>query len=184
MPDEAQRERIFEQCVDAHSESLYRVAFRLTGNHDLANELTQESYLQAWANIGSLHELTKMRSWMFAILRNQYSKLIRKIARTRQLDDATADAIAGRETAPTHSATESTNPERLVRLAIEQLDENQKLPLLLVTMEGLSVEEAAEALDIPKGTVLSRLHRGRAKLKSILQRDIEFETTTTPPNQP
>lgn len=179
MPDEAQRERLFEQCVDAHAESLYRVAYRLTGNHDLANELTQESYLQAWAHIGTLKEITKLRSWMFAILRNQYSKLIRKIARTRQLDDSTANSIAAPQS---EYSGEEPDSVRSVRNAIEQLEENQKLPLLLVAMEGLSVEEAADALDIPKGTVLSRMHRGRKKLKSILKSELEIEELQSPPN--
>ena len=61
------------------------------------------------------------------------------------------------------------------RDAVGQLDEIHKLPLLLVAMEGLSVEEAAKILDLPRGTVLSRLHRGRAKLKLTLQR-LSLET--------
>ena len=167
MPDELQRQRLFEQCVNTHAESMYRVAFRLTGTHDLANELVQETYLNAWAKIGSLKSPEKMRSWMFAILRNQYTKLLRGNIRLKQLAPLAEEQLA----APSLHESEST-AER-VRTAIQQLDDEHKFPVLLVSMEGQSVDEAAEILGIPKGTVLSRLHRGRAKLKTLLSREIE-----------
>ena len=104
-----------------------------------------------------------MRGWLFAILRNQYSKLIRKEARSTQTTEH-LDAVAVFEK-PVDQTKE------VVQLAIEQLDESHKMPLLLVSMEGMSVEQAAETLGIPRGTVLSRLHRAREKLKQILIRD-------------
>ena len=104
-----------------------------------------------------------MRGWLFAILRNQYSKLIRKEARSAQTTEH-LDAVAVYEK-PVDQTTEA------VQLAIEELDKNHKLPLLLVSMEGMSVDQAAETLGIPRGTVLSRLHRAREKLKWILIRD-------------
>ena len=104
-----------------------------------------------------------MRGWLFAILRNQYSKLIRKEARSTPTTEH-LDSVAVYEK-PVDQA------KQVVQSAIEELDENHKLPLLLVSMEGMSVDQAAEALGIPRGTVLSRLHRAREKLKQILIRD-------------
>ena len=104
-----------------------------------------------------------MRGWLFAILRNQYSKLIRKESRSTPTAEH-LDTIASTE--------KPVDPTRdLVQSAIEELDEKHKIPLLLVSMEGMSVDQTAEMLGVPRGTVLSRLHRAREKLKQILMRD-------------
>ena len=160
MSTDRQLRQQFEQCVDQHADSMYRVAFRLTGNRDIATELVQETYCQAWGSIQKLRDLEKIRSWMFAILRNQYSKHIRKTKRIQQLE--APESLS----APDESGADTTE----IQIGIQQLDEKYKLPLLLVSMEGLSVEEAAGVLDLPKGTVLTRLHRGRNSLKEIIER--------------
>lgn len=163
MKHDQELQRRFELCVDQCADSMFRVAFRLTSNRTLARELVQETYLSAWKSISGLKDQDKMRGWLFAILRNQYSKLIRKEARSAQTTEH-LDAVAVYE--------KPVDPtKKVVQSAIEQLDENHKLPLLLVSMEGMSVEQAAAALGIPRGTVLSRLHRAREKLKRILIRD-------------
>jgi RNA polymerase sigma-70 factor (ECF subfamily) len=73
------------------------------------------------------------------------------------------------------AAAESGDPGERVQAALEQLEDNHKLPILLVSMEGLSVDEAAEVLGWPRGTVLSRLHRGRQRLRQKLERQIGIE---------
>ena len=162
MALETELQRRFEQCVDCCADSMFRVAFRLTGNRTLASELVQETYLSAWKGINNLKDPDRMQAWLFAILRNQYSKLIRKERRV-VATNGHLDSIA--------ALPETNDPKKQqVQTALEGLDENHKLPLLLVSMEGLSVDEAAEILGIPRGTVLSRLHRGRKKLKEILAR--------------
>jgi len=142
---------------------MYRVAWRLTGNSGTAEDLVQETFVQAWQKIDSLRDVTKMRSWMFAILRNQNLKAIRKKRPTASPDV---------ESVIDHRGDESQQQEKsdIVQAAIEELDEDQRMPILLVSMEGLSVEEASEILGVPKGTVLSRMHRGRKRLKEILSR--------------
>lgn len=161
-PSETQLQQVFEDCVEACADSLYRVAFRLTSNKTLASELVQETYLNAWQNLGSLQDPKKMRSWIFAILRNQYSKLIRKESRAPVTSRLAEPVVTGPE--------QREEQAGLVQSAIDELDDKHKLPILLVSMEGLSVEEAAGILDLPRGTVLSRLSRGREKLKQILLR--------------
>ncbi len=161
MRPEARRQ--FEECVDRCADSLFRVAYRLTGNRTLASELVQETYLSAWQSIDSLKDPDRIRPWMFSILRNQYTKLLHKEKRhvptTHDLSDG--------------STPEPTDGDAVDRMqaALSVLDEKHKLPLLLVAIEGMTVEEAARVLDTPRGTVLSRLHRGRQKLKEILSRD-------------
>ncbi len=163
MTKDKELQRRFEKCVDQCADSMFRVAFRLTGNRTLASELVQETYLNAWKCISGLKDPEKMRGWLFAILRNQYSKLIRKESRSTPTTEH-LDSVAAKQ-APVDQTKE------LVQSAIAELEEIHKLPLLLVSMEGMSVDQTAEVLGVPRGTVLSRLHRARQKLKQILIRD-------------
>lgn len=168
MPEPPDSRKLFEQAVESHAESMYRVAWRLTGNANAADDLVQETFSQAWQKIDSLKDATKIRSWMFAILRNQNLKAIR-----RKNPAASPDV----DLVTDHRSGEADNADRadridLVQQAVEQLEEDQRMPILLVSMEGLSVEEAAEILGIPRGTVLSRMHRGRKRLKEIIQKEV------------
>ena len=165
MAIEADQRKKFEQCIEACAGSLYRVAFRLTGNATLANELVQETYLNAWRSIDSLKDTNKLRSWLFAIMKNQYSKIV--IKENKAI--STTDQIEGIGTAETTRRQELQQElRRAVQEAVNELDEKHRLPVLLVSMEGMTVDQAAEILQIPRGTVLSRLSRGREKLKLIL----------------
>lgn len=157
------RER-FENCVHSCADSLYRVAFRMTGNATLASELVQETYLNAWRGLDSINDVSRMRAWLFSILRFQYTKLIRREGRYETVGTG-LNSIPGRDRKSVEPIVDR------VQVAMGQLPEMHKLPLLLVAMEGFSVDEAAQSLDLPRGTVLSRLHRGRQKLRLILQAD-------------
>ena len=172
MSDDSQHRQLFERCIDQNADSMYRVAFRLTGDNELASELVQETCLNAWRSIGSLKDATKMRGWVFAILRNQYTKLLRKLPAERQLAQPESVQEVGRQIASDEATT-----QQIVQQAIEQLDDHHKLPILLVSMEGMSVDAASEVLGIPRGTVLSRLHRGRKQLKEIIERIRTGEAT-------
>ena len=164
MQSETQLQQQFEECVQQCADSLYRVAYRLTGNRTLALELVQETYLNAWKSLPNLKDSNKMRSWLFAIMRNQFSKLLHKEKRNAQ-------TIQQLSTIPTSSDKPDNDTTDRVQTALQTLDDIHRLPVLLVSLEGMSVDEAAGILDVPRGTVLSRLHRGRAKLKEILSRD-------------
>ena len=163
MPIDSEKQTVYEQCVGLCADSLYRTAYRLTGNDTLACELIQETYFNAWKSLDSLADTSRMRAWMFSILRFQYTKLLRKetksIGTSEHLDDVQS------------KSEETSETTDLVQEALNQLDEKNKLPLLLVSMEGMSVDEAAKVLEIPRGTVLSRLHRGRERLREILSRE-------------
>ena len=164
MPEESDPRKLFDACVASCADSMYRVAWRLTGHVATAEDLVQESYTQAWKNIDALRDPKRMRSWLFAILRNQYLKTCRtKSPMTSNVFETIEDQQLDR--------VQKTENVDLVQRAIEQLDENQRLPILLVSMEGLSVEEAAEILNVPRGTVLSRMHRGRKRLKEIIEQE-------------
>jgi RNA polymerase sigma-70 factor (ECF subfamily) len=165
MPTDLSSREKFEQSVTRYADSLYRVAYRLTGSEDRAEELVQETFLNAWKGIDSLQDLTKLRGWMFAILRNQYSKSMRREAKV-----PATNALSMNDVVDTDKVHAESNDQ--IQLALSRLDEEQRLPILLVTMEDLSVAEAAEILQIPKGTVLSRMHRGKQRLREILNSGI------------
>lgn len=166
MPKPPDPRMLFEECVESCADSMYRVAWRLTGDSGAAEDLVQETFVQAWQKIDSLRDVAKMRSWMFAILRNQNLKAIRKKKPTASPD---VEAVVDHRT----DGSEKTEQASVVQGAIEQLEDEQRMPILLVSMEGMSVDEASEILDIPRGTVLSRMHRGRKRLKEILNREID-----------
>jgi len=147
MSTDLQLRQLFECCIDQHADSMYRVAYRLTGQRELATELVQECYLQAWQNIGSLRDQEKMRAWMFSILRNQYLKLQRN-PKQSQLESADETVVDQRTLLAAESKVEQ---QAMIQGAIEQRDDSLKLPILLVSMEGLSAETAAEILTKFKG---------------------------------
>jgi len=97
-------------------------------------------------------------------LRNQNLKAIRKKQPTASPD---IDSIVDHR----NDASEKNEKADIVQHAIQQLDDDQRMPILLVSMEGLSVDEASEILNIPRGTVLSRMHRGRKRLKEIIEKE-------------
>ncbi len=169
MANDDQPKREFERAVDQFSDSMYRVAFRMTGNRELAFELVQETFLHAWKGLDSLRDPSRMRAWIFQILRFQFSKQLRREVRYDSLPDGDAESIA--EVAD----TARLDLQDLVQAALNQLDEEFRMPILLVSMEGIPVGEAAEILELPRGTVLSRLHRGREKLKLLIERSGELQ---------
>lgn len=164
MPDDPDPRELFESCVETCADSIYRVAWRLTGNATRAEDLVQETYSQAWQKIDSLRDPSKMRSWLFAILRNQNLKAIRK---KKPVASPDVDAIVDHRV----DQLEENETVDIVQRALEQLDEDQRLPIFLVSMEGMSVDEASEILDVPRGTVLSRMHRGRKRLKEMIEKE-------------
>lgn len=170
MPDEPDQRRMFEQCIDQLGPAMYRVAFRLTGCASTAGDLVQESFVQAWQGLESLNDLRKMRSWMFSILRNQHCKQLRRTTRERTAESAVFSGL------PAPAGSSRHEEQELLQFALDRLDDGHKLPLLLNVMEDLSVEEIAESMDLPPGTVMSRLHRGRKKLKAIIDRQLRTNT--------
>lgn len=172
---------IIEGCLD----SLYGLAMRLTRNSSDAEDLVAESVAKAWSAIGTLEDRTRFRPWLFRILHNCYisdyrKKSVRPVAfsydefyEEGEDDDITALLIKQSE----GFLTWWGNPERefankLLRedilTAIEKLPEAFRVAVLLVNVEGLSYDEAAEVLGVPPGTIRSRMKRGRTLLQKAL----------------
>ncbi len=159
--------------------SLYAAALRMTRNPADAEDLVQETYLRAYRGYGGFQEGTNLKAWLYRILTNTYINTYR--AKKRRPDETELDEvedlylyrrIGGLEAAMAGRSAEDELLDRFtdaeVKEALESLPENFRLAVLLADVEGFAYKEIAEILDIPIGTVMSRLHRGRKALQKRL----------------
>jgi RNA polymerase sigma-70 factor (ECF subfamily) len=173
--DPALRER-FEREVLPLLPSLYSAALRMTRNPTDAEDLVQETFLRAYRGFASFQEGTNLRAWMYRILTNTFINSYRK----RQREPLTVseedvedwylyDKLGESGVEPSAEAEVIAGmPDEDVQRALEALPEVFRLAVLLADVEGFSYKEIAEILDIPIGTVMSRLHRGRRALEKAL----------------
>jgi RNA polymerase sigma-70 factor, ECF subfamily len=172
----ADRESFVEDALP-HMKSLYSTALRLTGNAADAEDLVQDTYLRAFRSYGTFTAGTNLRAWLFRILTNahinRYRSRMRRPEET-ELDDV-EDLYLYRRIAGVHALGRSAEDELLdlfseaeVLAAIDGLPEAYRLAVLLADVEGFAYKEIAQILDIPIGTVMSRLHRGRKQLQREL----------------
>ena len=149
--------------IDGHYQALYRYAYRLSGSAADAEDLTQEAFGKAISRLSQLREPDKARGWLFRILRNAYLRRIRDEKRHRVVPlDAVGD-VAERPGEP----MPDIDPARL-QLALNELDEAFRTPIILYYFEEFSYKDIAEQMDLPIGTVMSRLARAKAHLRSAL----------------
>lgn len=170
---------------------LYSAALRMTRNPTDAEDVVQETFLKAYRGYGSFKEGTNLRAWLYRILTNTYINKYRKAQRRPsevelgELQDIYLFRRLGEASGATHSA-EIAALDRFVDddivTALESLPENFRLPVLYADVEGFSYKEIAEILDIPIGTVMSRLHRGRKQLQKQLY-DLAIEHGLVEPTE-
>jgi RNA polymerase sigma-70 factor (ECF subfamily) len=159
---EARRER-FVRLTMPHMEALYRTALYMTGRRERAEDAVQEAYLRAWRYFETFGEGRDAKVWLFAILRNAIFEAARKRRRepaAASLDEVGPENVGGRFEPP-----DARLGDREIVEAIERLPEEFRIVVLLAVVEDMKYREIAEALDIPIGTVMSRLYRGRRLLK-------------------
>lgn len=149
--------------IDAHYEGLYRYAYRLTGSAADAEDLTQETFQKAFDRHDQLREPDRIRSWLYRILRNEYLHRLRDEKRKRVVPLETVGDLPERDADP----PPEVDPARLQQ-ALDELDEGYRTPLILYYFEEFSYRDIAEQMDLPIGTVMSRLARAKAYLRSKL----------------
>ena len=166
----------FERDVLPLLPNLYSAALRMTRDPTDAEDLVQETYLRAFRGFKGFEEGTNLKAWIYRILTNTYINIYRK--KQREPVTVSGDAIEEwylydklGESAVSPSAEASVIealPEEEVKAAMESLPEGFRLAVWLVDVEGFSYKEAAAMLEVPIGTVMSRLHRGRKSLEKAL----------------
>ena len=156
-------ERTLERLVDEYYAALYRYAFRLSGSAADAEDLTQETFCKAQQHLAQLRDPGRARPWLFTILRNAY--LHRRRA-DKQHAWVSLDG-AGDVAEPPPEPLPEVDPEQLQQ-ALNELPEAYRTPVILYYFEDFSYRDIAEQMDLPLGTVMSRLARAKAYLRGRL----------------
>lgn len=169
----------FAEQAMPYMDQLYSHALRMTRNPSDAEDLVQEAYLKAYRGFGGFTDGTNLRAWLFRILTNSYINSYRKKQR-RPHESNLGDVedlylyrrLGGAETAALSRSAEDELLDHLteaeVKQAVEDLPDQYREAVLLADIEGFAYKEIAEILDVPIGTVMSRLHRGRKRLQEQL----------------
>jgi len=176
-PDKTHFDRIFEEELFPHADSLKTFAYHLTYNDEDANDLVQDTYFKAYRFIDKYEEGTNAKAWLFKILKNSYINEYRKKAkRPLKVDfeeivayhDSDDDRITGYNDLGEDIFQYMMGDE--VTLAINALPLDFRTVILLCDIEGFTYEEIAKIIDVPIGTVRSRLFRARNLLKEKLKK--------------
>jgi RNA polymerase sigma-70 factor (ECF subfamily) len=168
----------FEKLVERTHRQAYNMAYRLTGNRDDAEDLTQEAYLRAYRSFATYNRQLPFESWFFRILSNLFIDLLRRRPKQKplSLDQPVGDEdseenlllqIADEEADPERNLIDQVMDER-IQNALAALPEAFRVAVLLCDVEGKSYEEVAQIMGSSIGTVRSRIHRGRTLLRRAL----------------
>ncbi|HEC11848.1 MAG TPA: sigma-70 family RNA polymerase sigma factor [Acidiferrobacteraceae bacterium] len=155
---------------------LYRMAYAWTCNAALADDLAQETLVKALSKASQLRDPQAMNAWLFRILSNCWRDYLRKHKEAEDIENVSVLS----ETTPESSHEEQQLIQK-VRDAIINLSEGQRRVVTLVDLEGFTYSEVSHILEIPVGTVMSRLCRAHNTLRDRLLRGMEFNTATKRP---
>ena len=177
MPDEARGRDAsgmpwtpptWEEIVREHSARVYRLAYRLSGNTQDAEDLTQETFIRVFRSLASYSPGT-FEGWLHRITTNLFLDMVRRRQRIRfdALPEDAGDRLAGADPGPEQTYDEMhLDPE--IQAALDALPPDFRVAVVLCDLEQLSYEEIAATLGIKVGTVRSRIHRGRVLLREAL----------------
>jgi RNA polymerase sigma-70 factor, ECF subfamily len=155
--------RQIQALVEQHYESLYRYAYRLSGSAADAEDLTQEAFCQAQLKLNQLRDPSRVKAWLFSILRNKYLHRRRDDRREVTLS---LDSI-GDVAQPLPEPTLEVDAQRLQQV-LNELPEEFRTPVILFYFDDFSYRDIADQMDLPIGTVMSRLARAKAHLRARL----------------
>ena len=168
----------FEQLIRPHLDRLYRLAFRLTGTVNDAEDLVQDVLVKLFARGSELEQIERLSPWLARVTYNQFVDNRRRYGGAYLQLVSTDTASSAEYQAPPVLESELPGPEQAfdidsemtrVQVAIDQLSESHRVAVMLHDVEGYSLQEIESMTETPIGTLKSRLHRARARLKELLQ---------------
>lgn len=174
--EEIQKQEDFEDEIVPHLDAMYNFALRLTSDPSDAEDLVQDTIVKAYRFFSSYEKGTNAKAWLFRILKNSYINNYRK--QSKQPNQVDYDEVSSfYETIRADRTDTSDLEDKMFRElidddisnALEELPEDFRTVVLLCDVEGFTYEEIANMLDVPIGTIRSRLHRGRNLLKAQLK---------------
>lgn len=173
--------KFFDELVERYHKQAYNIAYRMTGNHADAEDLTQDTFIKAYRFLDRYNRDMPFDNWLYRIMSNLFVDSLRRRpkAHLRSLDEPVRQEEG--ET-PLEIADPAAGPEELalsseldaeMQQALSQIPEDFRLTVILSDIEGLSYEEISEVMGCSIGTVRSRLHRGRKLLREKLKHYLE-----------
>jgi RNA polymerase sigma-70 factor (ECF subfamily) len=162
----------WEMVVDRFRRKVFHVAYKFTGKHDEAEDLTQEIFLKVFRSLDKFHRDADFGTWLSSVARNYCIDRYRASRREREVlvEDALAYDLAPASFGNPYRALEDQDRRSLVRRGLEQLPGKLREAVILRDLQGLSYQEMALRLALPEGTVKSRINRGREELARLLLR--------------
>ena len=165
--DEVQNE--FQKQMLSVVPRLRAFALSLSAKSDYADDLVQETLMKAWNHQNDFQPGTNMKAWLFTILRNEYFSQLRKKKRKREVEDVDGELV-NQLSSPANQEAHLDVAD--LRVAMQQLPDDQREAIILVGASGFSYQEVAEITQVAVGTVKSRVNRARVRLASLLDIDM------------
>ena len=156
----------FDEIVSAYYQPLYRFGYSLAKNEHEASDLTQQTFFIYAEKGNSLRDKTKIKSWLFTTLYREFLRRRRKDQRIDNYEPEILEAAGGSVEPDIHRSLD----RNLALEALDEVDEVYRQPLILFYIKDLAYREIAEVLDVPIGTIMSRLSRGKSQLRDIFKR--------------
>lgn len=172
----------FDDLVTKYEKRAYQFAFRLTQSHDQASDIVADAFVRVYNALGNFKAQAAFTTWLYRIITNCYlDSKKRDKSKFHVSIDQTVSADGGGEFERQYASDQAPDQdferaerERLIQSALTKLPDYQKAMLIMYHVDSLSYEDIAETLDLPIGTVKSRLNRARVSLRELLQRDVEL----------
>jgi RNA polymerase sigma-70 factor (ECF subfamily) len=175
-------EAAFRELVEAYRDRVFNMTFRMLGNREEAEDVSQEVFITVFKSIDSFRGDAKFSTWLYRVTANHCKNRIKYLSRRHDRSKAEFDESIERNPAagsvapasmgrPDHQV-EGADLEQLIQRLIAELDEDHRILIVLRDVEELSYEEIGQITELPEGTVKSRLHRARLALRARLKKHL------------